>query len=129
MVTLEHMTESEIQETIDMSVNSEQERKLLKEAFKLLLGKEERLEIENRKVESEIEEERLEIENRKVEFKIEEEEEVMIDENYMNFGSSSMMLIAKGIKKSVVSREWIREYFEVLMIDEIKEKRSDRVSQ
>ena len=79
-----------------MSVNSEQERKLLKEAFKLLLGKEERLEIENRKVES----------------KIEEEEEVIIDENYMNFGSSSMMLIAMGVKKSVVSREWIREYLE-----------------
>ena len=104
MVTLEHMTESEIQETIDMSVNSEQEEDLLKEALKLLLGKEERLEIENRKVESEIEEERLEIENRKVESKIEEEQEVIIIENYMNFGLSSMMLIASGVKKSVISR-------------------------
>ena len=43
MAKMKDMTKSEIEETIEMSVNSEQERKLLKEAFKLLLGKEERL--------------------------------------------------------------------------------------
>ena len=42
----------------------------------------------------------------------------------MNFGSSSMMLIAIGEKKSIVSREWIREYLEDMKVDnsEIKEK-------
>ena len=39
-------------------------------------------------------------------------------------GSSSMMLIAMGEKKSVVSREWIREYLEDMKVyySEIKEK-------
>ena len=39
MVKMKYMTESEIEESIEMSVNSEQERKLFKKAFKLLLGK------------------------------------------------------------------------------------------
>ena len=35
-----------------------------------------------------------------------------------------MMMIAKGVKKSIVSREWIREYLEDMKVDnsEIKEK-------
>ena len=39
-----------------------------------------------------------------------------------------MMLIAMGVRKSVVSREWIREYLEDMKVynSEIKEKRSYR---
>ena len=49
---------------------------------------------------------------------------MIVDEQYLNFGSSNMMMIAKGVKKSVVSREWIREYLEDMKVDnsEIKEK-------
>ena len=45
----------------------------------------------------------------------------------MNFGSSSMMLIVIGKKKSIVSREWIREYLEDMKVDnsEIMKKNSD----
>ena len=93
IVKMKDMTESEIEEVIKMVVNSEEEMKLIKEVFKVILEKEERVEMENMKEES----------------KTEEEEEVIVDENYMNFGSSSMMLIASGVKKSVISREWIRE--------------------
>ena len=68
------------------------------------------------------------MENIKKESKTEEEEEVIVDENYMNFGQSRMMLIAMGVKKSVVSRDWMREYLEDMKVDnsEIKEKRSCR---
>ena len=64
--------------------------------------------------------------NDKEESKTKEEEEVIVDEQYLNFGSSNMMMIAKGVKESVVSREWIRDYLEVMKIDEIKEQRSNR---
>merc|ERR1712240_310669 len=39
-----------------------------------------------------------------------------------------MVMIAKGVEESIVSREWIREYLEVVKVDndEIREKRSDR---
>ena len=51
-----------------------------------------------------------------------------IDENYINFGSSSMMMTASGVKKSVESRDGIREYLEDMKVDnsEIGEKRSYR---
>ena len=46
----------------------------------------------------------------------------------MNFGLSSMMLIALEVKKSVVSRDWMREYLEDMKVDnsEIGDKRSYR---
>ena len=49
---------------------------------------------------------------------------MIVDENYMNIGSSRIMLIAMGVKKSVVSREWIRKYLEDMKVDdsEIKEE-------
>ena len=48
--------------------------------------------------------------NDKEERKTKEEKELIVDEQYLKFGSSNMMMIAKGVKKSVVSREQIREY-------------------
>ena len=42
---------------------------------------------------------------------------MIVDEIYMNFGLSSMMLIASGVKKFVISREWIREYLEDMKVD------------
>ena len=80
-------------EYIERLADSEQERKAYRKDFKLW------------------------IENRNIESKIEEEKEVMVNEKYMNFGSSSMMLIALGVKKSVVSREWMREYLEDMKVD------------
>ena len=60
--------------------------------------------------------------NDKEKSKTKEEEEVIVDEQYLNFGSSNMMMIAKGVKKSVVSREWIRKYLEVMKVDNDENK-------
>ena len=69
--------------------------------------------------------ERGEMENMKEESEIEEEEEVLVDVNYMNFGLSTMILIAMGVKKSVVSREWIEGYLKYMKVDESEIKKEE----
>ena len=54
----------------------------------------------------------------KKESEIEEEKEVIVDEKYMDIRSPKCMLIASGVKKSVVSREWIEGYLKDKKIDE-----------
>ena len=100
---------------------------MLKEAFKLILGKEESLEIENRKKESKIEEERLEIQNRKVESDIEEKEIKIETGNKQEEGLENKKVEYEGIETEGMNKNniiWILLNFLKCQVMKIGYKRN-----